>query len=86
MPKQGVAGRKVAIVFEEVQTGAEGGARFRFYLDGISSSRMTEINNMTDREKAAGLSPPEFYACSMFAVVADAMVKAGVVRGTTRRS
>lgn len=72
--KEGVVGRRVSIVFEET-----GGAGFNVYLDGATKG-------INPSESGDDLSPADFYASRMLAIVVGHLQKSGAFKSATRRS
>jgi hypothetical protein len=67
-------GRRVMIVFEET-----GGAGLNVYLEG--QTKGIRVHTPGD-----DLSPADFYASRMLAIVVEALTKAGALRAVGQRS
>lgn len=72
--KEGTIGRRVMIVFEET-----GGAGFNVYLDG-------QTPGIKVHESGDELSPADFYASRMLAIVVGHLEKVGALKTAMRRS
>ena len=72
--KEGTIGRRVSIVFEET-----GGAGFNVYLDG-------QTKGIRQDDPGDDLSPADFYASRMLAIVVGHLNRVGAFKTVTRRS
>lgn len=75
-------GRRVSIVFEELDEHTFEGRKFNLLLEGMDQAA---ANRMTPEERRKNLSTAEFYAHHFFWLVADALAQLGIIRGISAR-